>query len=660
LAPLLPRGPRAQWLTYSRRRLRAFSITSAPQTTHFNRSDLGGQPFSSIYDADGPTLGPLAATSNVGTPAITPKMLKLYLDEYVVGQERAKKVLSTAVYNHYQRIRELERQEREYQRKQAQKARKEASLRHPVEGTWYPVSDGFVQHDDFDVHAPASSRTSPRARPAKSAAVTSSKTSDNPTENDNVLIEHRETDEFPGQQATAPLKPSNEPPPQAAAAAAASKFHNPEPTIDIEKSNCLLLGPSGVGKTLLAKTLARVLDVPFSMSDCTPLTQAGYIGEDAEAVVQRLLAAANYDVARAETGIICLDEIDKIASARVSHGKDVSGEGVQQALLKIIEGTTVTVQAKADRTSPATGREREKSSGIPPGGYPSQGAGMSGGQQPGGGKTESYTVRTDNILFICTGAFIGLHKHVMERIAKGSIGFNAPIRASLPDGSKASHDTTIRIDASNASLFEEHLPYSFSPSTPSPYAHTPTPIPTTDPSDDPALLNTLDLVTPSDLQKFGLIPELIGRIPIHVAVAPLSLSSLIRVLTEPRNALIKQYASLFSLSNIDLRFTSAAIRAVAQRAEKLGTGARGLRGVLEGVLADSMFEAPGSGVKYVLVTKDTVDRKTPAVHLGRGQRQLFESLWRQAEESLAEEGSAEGEGDREGLVYRKKVSAAGS
>jgi ATP-dependent Clp protease ATP-binding subunit ClpX len=258
----------------------------------------------------------------------------------------------------------------------------------------------------------------------------------------------------------------------------------------------------------------------------------------------------------------------------------------------------------------------------------------------------------------------------MERIAKGSIGFNAPVRASNPDPSRGLHDTTIKVDSSNAHLFKEHVPFwpanrRASPVT-SQYSHSssaPLQSPSNNPQDeDSSLLNTLDLITPADLQKFGLIPELVGRIPVHCAVAPLSEHALIRVLTEPRNALLKQYVELFSLSGIELRFTQAAIRAVAHKASGMSTGARALRGVLETVLAESMFETPGSGVKYVLITKDVVDRKAAPIHLARGQGQLFQSLSVQEEEK-EQNGNAPdlGQGTVQNFQeYRKKVSAAGS
>jgi ATP-dependent Clp protease ATP-binding subunit ClpX len=617
---------RPQWL--SSPSTQPYSSTAHRRSSgQFHRSDFGSQPFTGIYEPGGPTAGPLGGTSNVGSPKVTPRMLKEHLDDFVVGQERAKKVLSTAVYNHYQRIQELQRQEDEYQELQAQKARREMVGRHPVEGTSNLRRDGH-HHDDPPV-----------------------------SHLERVLIFESESDEFPGQQATARNKTTSQQ--HLGPGRSLPILDDQADALNLEKSNVLLLGPSGVGKTLMAKTLARILDVPFSMSDCTPLTQAGYIGEDAEIVVQRLLAAANYDVARAETGIICLDEIDKIASAKMSHGKDVGGEGVQQALLKIIEGTSVTVQAKNEKMSPVTGRERERGASPPGLGPAGNGAGA-GTPAPPGGKNEVYTVRTDNILFICTGAFIGLHKFIMDRIAKGSIGFNAPIRASNPDPSKGLHDTTIKVDASNAELFKEHLPFwSISPTASSQYTHSSNPY-HNHPSEteDPTLLNTLDLLTPADLQKYGLIPELIGRIPIHCALSPLSEDALARVLTEPRNALLKQYEMLFSLSNIELRFTTAAIRQVARKAVGMGTGARGLRGVLENVLGESMFEAPGSATKYVLVTEDVILRKSAPIHLARGQGQLFQSLVQQAEEREIEQRDGV-DGASNFQEYREKVSAAG-
>jgi len=333
----------------------------------------------------------------------------------------------------------------------------------------------------------------------------------------------------------------------------------------------------------MAKTLARVLAVPFSMSDCTPFTQAGYIGEDAEICVQRLLAAANYDVAAAERGIICLDEIDKISTAKVSHGKDVGGEGAQQALLKIIEGTVLQINAKSEKSA--------RGPSSPSSGYPTNSS-LSGGSLPpssssnsgnntssGPSKAETYNVRTDNILFICAGAFIGLQKIIMNRIARGSIGFGSPIRSSSSNPGNRDTTISVRTGSEESKMFEKHLPF-FSPQAP-----------------DQAPLteyNPLDLLEPTDLQTYGLIPELVGRIPVSAALSALDEDALVRVLTEPRNSLIKQYEQLFQLSGVELRFTRGALKAIAKSSLGMGTGARGLRTICERLLTETMFEAPGT------------------------------------------------------------------
>jgi ATP-dependent Clp protease ATP-binding subunit ClpX len=387
------------------------------------------------------------------------------------------------------------------------------------------------------------------------------------------------------------------------------------------------------------------------MSDCTPLTQAGYIGEDVEVVIQRLLAASNYDVARAEHGIVCLDEIDKIATAKVSHGKDVSGEGVQQALLKIIEGTTVQVQAKSERSAP--GRQH---STMPPSGWQPNNASspLGAGQHPpppGGGKNEVYNVRTDNILFICTGAFVGLHKTILDRISRGSIGFGAHVRATNPD-THGPHNTSLKGSKDNEELFRKHLPF-FTPAAPSP-------------DGEEQEYNTLDLVEPADLQKYGMIPELVGRIPISCALSSLSEEALVRVLTEPRNALLRQYEQLFSLSGIELRFTSSALRIIAKEAAGMGTGARGLKTVLERLLGEAMFEAPGSPTKHILITEATAQRKQAPIYLARGQQGTFHSMIAQEEEEWeARQTKDKNDGKDDGGVsdfreFREKAMAAGS
>ena len=418
-------------------------------------------------------------------------------------------------------------------------------------------------------------------------------------------------DEFPGHQNAIPLDPPSD-------SANNSSILDTSP-LTLEKTNILLLGPSGVGKTLMAKTLARVLAVPFSMSDCTPFTQAGYIGEDAEVCVQRLLAAANYDVAQAERGIICLDEIDKISTAKVSHGKDVGGEGVQQALLKIVEGTTLQINAKQEKSSSSrspgfSSGTHSASSPLSGGGFPpsSSGSTHTTSSPP---KSETYNVRTDNILFIFAGAFVGLQKIILNRIAKGSIGFGSPLRASSTHSSSSpgSGDASISVKTGSeeSKLFEKHLPFFY----------------TTSPDQAPLThYNPLDLVEPTDLQSYGLIPELVGRIPVLAALSALDEDALVRVLTEPRNSLIKQYEQLFLLSGIELRFTRGALREVAKSSLTMGTGARGLRTCCERLLTETMFEAPGSSIKYVLITEAVAQRKTPPIYLARGQMQKFHSL----------------------------------
>ncbi|CAK37083.1 uncharacterized protein An01g06080 [Aspergillus niger] len=479
------------------------SSTTFPAWSQFDRSDFTNQPWTGSYEPDLPTTGPLASAPAFGAPRVTPRTLKQYLDQFVVGQDRAKKILSVAVFNHYQRVQELQRREEENAELLAKWARREAIEHHPVE------------------------------------------------------------DEFPGQQQTV-----NTTPEIGTLPTSAQPGLDDSSELQLEKSNILLLGPSGVGKTLMAKTLARILSVPFSISDCTPFTQAGYIGEDAEVCVHRLLAAANYDVEQAERGIIVLDEVDKIAAAKVSHGKDVSGEGVQQALLKLIEGTTVQVQAKQERSAPR----------------------------------EVYNVRTDNILFIFSGAFVGLHKVIMDRISRGSIGFGQPVRA----------------------LYKKHLPFFTSATSPN------------SPDSEPTYFNALDLLNPTDLQNYGFIPELVGRVPVTAALSTLTTPLLVRILTEPRNSLLAQYTTLFSLSGIEIRFTTPALHKIAANAFTMGTGARALRTELETILSDAMFETPGSSVKFVLVTESVAERNEKPIYLARGQGGRFHSMIA-AEESKWEE-----------------------
>lgn len=324
--------------------------------------------------------------------------------------------------------------------------------------------------------------------------------------------------------------------------------------------------------------MSKQLNVPFTIADCNSFTQAGYIGQDVETCIERLLIEANYDITATENGIVVLDEFDKIARRETTNGRDVSGEGVQQALLKLVEGTKVTINVKDNRSSRSTPSTSNN--------YSPAGSTSTPQSTPPQGKVDQYTIDTSNILFVFCGAFVGLDKAVIRRVSKPSMGFGSEIRGRQ-GLSGNQHDLP-------ANMFS-HLPH-------------------TDPALPASEYTPLDLTTPADLQAFGFIPELIGRVHNICALSPLSLDDLFRILTEPRNSLVAQYTALFETYPSKLHFTRKSLLAIAERAKKTETGARGLKMEMERILAEPIFDAP---MPYVLITEGCVEGTEKAGYWGK-------------------------------------------
>jgi len=455
-------------------------------------------------------------------PPPPPKKIWEYLNRHVIGQDKAKKVLSVAVYNHYKRIFH-----------NIPTKPKPPPQPQPAEAGPMPATktDGFNPAVHHHVFGPKVEllQLGDKGDPTRGGGAGG---------HQHDAADQREGAD--GETATGPPERGSE------------KLDAIVEELRLDKSNIVMLGPTGSGKTLLAQTIATCLDVPFAICDCTTLTQAGYVGEDIESVIAKLLADANYDVKRAEQGIVFLDEVDKIGSVPGIHQlRDVGGEGVQQGLLKILEGTVVNVPEKSSRK-------------------------MRGG--------ESVQVDTTNILFVASGAFSGLDRIISRRYNEKYLGFGAPMSDS-PGRRAAAAEGADSLTASGKSTAHE---------------------------DDLERDKFLAKVEARDLIEFGMIPEFVGRFPMVVSFHSLDEDMLVKILTEPRNAVVPQFMKLFNLDNCQLEFTDEALSAIAQLALNRKTGARGLRAIMESLLLETMFEVPGSDIVSVKIDEGAVNgQKSP-------------------------------------------------
>ncbi|XP_065212966.1 ATP-dependent Clp protease ATP-binding subunit clpX-like, mitochondrial [Planococcus citri] len=462
--------------------------------------------------------------SFVRKPPPPPKKIFSYLNKHVVGQEHAKKVLSVAVYNHYKRI---------YNNLSQTASNSKQDIALMENGSQFSFTHRDFLHINGYNYGSNQGGLGFQPNTENRNQQSSSNAGSNNTAGSDILD---------------------------------ANSHE----LQLEKSNILLLGPTGSGKTLLAQTVAKCLDVPFAICDCTTLTQAGYVGEDIESVIAKLLQDANYNIEKAQMGIVFLDEVDKIGAVPGIHQlRDVGGEGVQQGMLKMLEGTIVNVP---ERNSPRKLRG------------------------------ETVQVDTTNVLFVASGAYNGLDRLISRRKNEKYLGFGAPTNVS--PGRRAASLADMMHQCASSSVEE----------------------------DNEEKDRFLRQVEARDLIEFGMIPEFVGRFPVLVPFHSLNLDLLIRILTEPKNAMVHQYQILFGMDKVDLTFSPDALKAIAQLAMERKTGARGLRAIMETILLEPMFEVPGSDILSVHVTEDVVNGKIPPIYIrGRPVEENTDNLEMRAE-----------------------------